>query len=185
MTERKRAPRGSLTPEQRREKKRLYDATPEARAAKARRRATPKYQAKAKEYNTSWWSENGRAWNHRPGAKAVRKKWRQSEKGKVALRAKSKRFASTPYGRSQRLALQRAREARQLGQTCGCCESWVFKNIYAAARVLDCEVDHIKALGLGGLHCRHNLQLLTPAEHKKKTASDLAAIAKFKRAASG
>jgi 5-methylcytosine-specific restriction endonuclease McrA len=40
----------------------------------------------------------------------------------------------------------------------------------------DHEVDHRIPLALGGLHCCHNLQILTKAAHREKTKVDIAQI---------
>jgi 5-methylcytosine-specific restriction endonuclease McrA len=73
-------------------------------------------------------------------------------------------------------ALWAKRKALKLVQTCTCCTKEKFRAIYDVARMFGDEVDHIKALALGGLHCRHNLQLLSPQQHRLKTLADRAAI---------
>lgn len=73
-------------------------------------------------------------------------------------------------------ALEKERRARKLGQVCTCCSREKFQAIYDVAKMFGDEVDHIKPLALGGLHCRHNLQLLSPAQHRLKTVTDLAAV---------
>ena len=81
------------------------------------------------------------------------------------------------------LANQARRRAFKKSQTCECCANDSFAAIYAQAREQGCEVDHIKPLALGGMHCVRNLQLLTPEDHKAKTRADLRRIADAKREA--
>jgi 5-methylcytosine-specific restriction endonuclease McrA len=66
-------------------------------------------------------------------------------------------------------------------QRCNCCDAESFAKIYVAARFIDAEVDHVKPLALGGLHCCKNLQVLTKVEHRKKTIDDNRAIALHRR----
>lgn len=46
---------------------------------------------------------------------------------------------------------------------------------------LGCEFDHRRAVELGGTNDADNLQALTPKAHRRKTAADLAVIAKANR----
>jgi 5-methylcytosine-specific restriction endonuclease McrA len=70
------------------------------------------------------------------------------------------------------LAKQARRRARKLNQICVCCMPADFGAIYWAGSLLGREVDHVLPLIDGGLHCCKNLQLLTPAEHRAKTAKE-------------
>ena len=76
---------------------------------------------------------------------------------------------------------QSRRRARKRNQVCDCCTPRDIRQVYFNAKMMGCEVDHVEPLALGGLHCRHNLQLLTPKDHKEKTRSDMARIADAKR----
>lgn len=70
------------------------------------------------------------------------------------------------------------RRALKLSLRCTCCTDAQIATEYALARVLGLEVDHIKPLALGGLHCAKNLQSLNyEVEHKPKTRADIRAIA--------
>lgn len=75
----------------------------------------------------------------------------------------------------------RQRELTKKHQRCTCCTSSQIKALYVLAAEQDMEVDHIKPLRLGGLHCVNNLQLLTHASHLLKTASDKREIASLRR----
>lgn len=44
-----------------------------------------------------------------------------------------------------------------------------------------CEFDHVKAVEFGGTNDVENIQALTPAAHRRKTASDMAMITKANR----
>lgn len=78
-------------------------------------------------------------------------------------------------------AIEQRRRARKLDALCACCAPEDFAELNAIARLAGMEIDHIEPLALGGAHCRSNLQLLTPEQHKLKTASDMRRIAEFKR----
>jgi hypothetical protein len=98
------------------------------------------------------------------------------------------RVASSTYRRNNRAkvnALKRAyqakRKARKLAQACACCAPEHFKVFYDTDWLGHFEVDHRIALALGGKHCAKNLQVLTPEQHKAKTAADRKEIARRKR----
>ena len=74
-----------------------------------------------------------------------------------------------------------ARRAWKRGQRCACCTYTTIQRVYLAARVLRAEVDHKKPLAIGGLHCRKNLQILSPAAHRTKTAKDQKRIRAHRR----
>lgn len=80
------------------------------------------------------------------------------------------------------VAQVRARIARRratlTNARCQCCSDYQFRAFYAKATKLGMEVDHKKALRLGGRHCIENLQLLTSDEHRKKTRADIALMAR-------
>ena len=65
-----------------------------------------------------------------------------------------------------------ARRALKRGQRCNCCSSAALRNIYLRAQLRHANVDHKKPLAIGGKHCCKNLQILSPAAHRAKTASD-------------
>jgi hypothetical protein len=73
-----------------------------------------------------------------------------------------------------------ARRAWKRGQRCTCCTYTTIQRVYLAARVLRAEVDHRKPLAIGGLHCRKNLQILSPAAHRLKTVRDNKRIRAYK-----
>jgi hypothetical protein len=64
------------------------------------------------------------------------------------------------------------REAAR-GRVCSCCVRADFLEIYRQAALMESEVDHIRALALGGKHCVRNLQILSLAEHRLKTDADM------------
>jgi hypothetical protein len=65
---------------------------------------------------------------------------------------------------------------RARGRHCECCTIAQFIEVYRQAALVSGEVDHIRALALGGKHCVHNLQILTLAEHRLKTDADMREI---------
>lgn len=74
---------------------------------------------------------------------------------------------------------------RQRNQRCSCCSKEAIAEIYVKAKANGGQVDHIIPVSLGGAHCLKNLQILTVAEHKEKTARDkrIIAAARMGRAA--
>lgn len=68
-------------------------------------------------------------------------------------------------------------KARARGLLCTCCKPKDIVDLYRTAHEQGNHVDHIKARALGGLHCKTNLQILTPAEHAAKTTLDRKLIA--------
>ena len=106
--------------------------------------------------------------------------WRSANKG--AAREKDREYAKKhPEKAAAKTALRRARKKQQ---NCNCCTRADFVGIYEWARFLDCEVDHKIPLAAGGVHCRHNLQILSREEHQRKTRADRKFIAEYKRALS-
>jgi 5-methylcytosine-specific restriction endonuclease McrA len=84
--------------------------------------------------------------------------------------------------RDKYIANAQARYRRvHVDQRCTCCEVEMFAKVFAIAKSMAAEVDHIKPLALGGLHCCKNLQVLTKAEHRKKTIDDMRAIRRCRR----
>lgn len=75
----------------------------------------------------------------------------------------------------------RQRELTKKKQRCSCCTSEQIRDLYVRAAEQGMEVDHIKPLRLGGLHCVQNLQLLTHSVHLLKTAADKKDIAAHRR----
>lgn len=130
----------------------------------------------------------------REAASARARKWRTANREKDRAR-KAAWYAANRERERQRQAEWRAenaerrnaneqrRRARKLNALCGCCTTSDFQSIYDLAHLAGFEVDHIEPLALGGKHCRHNLQLLTPDDHRAKTSSDLRRIAAAKRSA--
>jgi hypothetical protein len=74
--------------------------------------------------------------------------------------------------------------ARKLKQLCKCCTREQIESIYAACPP-GSEVDHKRPIALGGLHCRHNLQILTEMAHRIKTTEDLRDIRALKSVLKG
>lgn len=68
------------------------------------------------------------------------------------------------------------RRARKRNQVCTCCSREEIAELYRAAQLTGGEVDHRIPLALGGMHCSKNMQVLTEAAHKAKTAVDVLAI---------
>lgn len=124
------------------------------RAIKQRWQATN--SDKAREYNQKWYAAN------REEAIERARKWAAANREKVNAQTQRRR-------------------ARERDAECGCCTFQDFQRIYDLARLAGFEVDHIEPIALGGKHCRHNLQLLTPDDHRTKTNSDLRRIAEVKR----
>jgi hypothetical protein len=98
------------------------------------------------------------------------------------------RRAKTPEGRASRNAWSKAhpeclaaygaiRRASRMQQQCGCCSVKELAEQHVEAKMCGGEVDHRIALNLGGHHCTKNLQVLTIAAHKEKTAIDLRKMA--------
>lgn len=71
------------------------------------------------------------------------------------------------------------RRARKLNALCTCCTSREVAAVYIN-RPKGHDVDHIRALALGGLECVKNLQVLPRAVHRVKTTPDLQAVATAK-----
>ena len=102
---------------------------------------------------------------------------RHSEKILARVAAYQKEHPPKKGPRKHSLARKRAKKHQA---TCTCCTPKMFKEFYACVGK-GYEVDHIKALALGGSHCMSNLQVLSKTEHKIKTRADMALISKAKR----
>jgi len=74
-----------------------------------------------------------------------------------------------------------ARRAKIRGQICTCCSAAAVRAVHRAATLMHAEVDHILPLALGGLHCVRNLQILSYADHKAKTAKDLRIVSQVRQ----
>lgn len=105
--------------------------------------------------------------------------WQAPERDRAAAqewRAANREHIKT-YNRAYRLArpeMKREAQARRRGKRCECCTVAEIREIYRHACLARLEVDHVLPLFKGGKHCLYNLQLLTSAEHKAKTKTDLA-----------
>ncbi len=177
--------------EKHREKARLY-------AAEYRKKNPEKIKAQ----NAAWYKNNPekvRAYTkkrnkencikHRADAKA----WKEKNPEKVRaiarrcyLKNRKKMLikgAAWLKSNPKRNAAYRAkRRALKKSQCCPCCSTTQIYDEFYLYAGKELEVDHIKPLVLGGLHCRRNLQLLTSEEHRKKTAQDLRLISQARRA---
>jgi hypothetical protein len=108
-------------------------------------------------------------------------------------RAKRAALAATPEGCEQlRFAQQLRREkhpwryigwsnwykAKNSNLLCDCCTQEDIEKVYKRAwrRGGGYDVDHIVPLGLGGLHCAKNLQVLSEFDHALKTRKDRRAM---------
>ena len=99
-------------------------------------------------------------------------RYRDRNRAKVGT-ASAKWLRSHPEKVRAYAAHRRALKARQL---CTCCERTAVDAVFNSAPP-GFEVDHKIALRLGGLHCLHNLQVLTEAAHLEKTKQDIKLIA--------
>jgi hypothetical protein len=73
---------------------------------------------------------------------------------------------------SRRRANEASRRALKKSQRCTCCtDEQIYRAFYAMVRP-GIEVDHVKPLRAGGLHCIRNLQLLAVEAHRLKTARE-------------
>lgn len=118
------------------------------------------------EYNLAW----GRA--NRERRAATDAKWRQENPG--ALRAAKQRWRKA--NRATLNELDARRKAVRVSQRCSCCSDEQLREIYEVAHFVEYEVDHRVPLALGGPHCKHNLQILSPQAHRCKTTADRAVI---------
>lgn len=80
----------------------------------------------------------------------------------------------------KRCAQEARRRARKRNQLCTCCTPEGVLAVYKACPPGH-EVDHKIPIAVGGLHCVHNLQILSETDHLKKTSEDRRNIAAVKR----
>ena len=146
---------------------------------RANKEKVREYSRRSREKNRSERIKNCKDWHE---------KNRERQRQYMADRYREKRHEMIERSKKWReanpeaLAAQSGRyRSKKINQSCACCTTKDFRAIYSQAKASGCEVDHVEPLALGGLHCRHNLQLLTPEEHKEKTRSDMARIADAKR----
>jgi HNH endonuclease len=122
---------------------------------------------------------------HRAKRIATVNRWRARNKVRLRRwhRDYMRRNWKRIYERNKAIYIEGAqRRARNLARAlCKCCSNTARVRIYALAQVQRKEVDHRKPLALGGKHCCKNLQLLTPAAHRKKTTIDQRAIRASRR----
>jgi hypothetical protein len=129
---------------------------------------------------------------HRDDIVAKSKVYYEKNKERIAVRAKeyrkkNKEFIYASICRWKKANPARARAGKALRrlheqvQRCECCTNAQLAEVYAKAVQGVHDVDHIVPLGLGGLHCVKNLQVLTKEEHKIKTTKDRAAIREYKK----
>jgi hypothetical protein len=120
---------------------------------------------------------------------ATKKAWRIAhpeadrqyyEKNKEKLAAKRRAYRKVNRGKYNARRAERERKFT-VAQRCKCCGAKEFAQIYTIAHWCGAHVDHIKPLALGGPHCCKNLQILTVADHRKKTAKDMRDIAQARR----
>lgn len=170
-----------------------------------RRQFAAAHPEKMRAYVTKWREGNrgahraaGRSWRERnvEEARAAFQEWYETNRDAIRESARRRYEANREAEIARTKAWQQAnpekqraieqrRRARKLEALCDCCTPEDFHSINDLARLAGFEVDHVEPLALGGRHCRHNLQLLTPADHKAKTASDMRRIAAAKRANRG
>ena len=98
---------------------------------------------------------------------AQKREWYAANPEKeIARRDKWRRANLAMDARSSAL-----RRARVKSQTCLCCTDYMFLEWYIKAHDQGLEVDHIKPIAKGGIHCTENFQLLTKSENCSKGAS--------------
>lgn len=136
-----------------------------------REKANARYRANPEKY-VAW-----RAANPEKVIESCRK-WRTANL--ETQRERERNRWRTPEGKVERRAAASKRRAVELAQRCACCTDEQLEMAYWLCGD-GVEVDHKIALALGGLHCVHNLQVLTVEQHKIKTRADAAAIARARR----
>jgi len=139
---------------------------------------------------------------HKAHKKASLDEWR--DRNRANIRAKYRDYYKSHEDQRQKAAANRARRfkenpglaayltslrrKREKSQRCTCCSNIQFREVYLKNAERGLETDHIISLaialelGLTGKHCVKNLQGLTPDEHKRKTGSDIGALAEIRRA---
>ena len=91
-----------------------------------------------------------------------------------SIKDKEWRRANRGRPRNSQAALMAAARAKKIGMECTCCTAEEIAEIYSicASKGGGHEVDHVLAVALGGMHCVHNLQILTKADHHTKSNID-------------
>lgn len=100
--------------------------------------------------------------------KKARQRWIKNNRALVAAQQRRTRRKHPGTHR----AAEARRRAAKYGCRCVCCTPAQLRHVYELACRAGKEVDHRKPLSLGGLHCRKNMQLLTPKQHRKKSIQD-------------
>ena len=120
---------------------------------------------------------------NRDKCRADNAKWAAANPEKVLAKSRRARAANPQKHRDRnkrwrlankdkKYAQNARRRALERSRICDCCKTADFQAIYKAAQLIDCEVDHVKPLAAGGVHCVRNLQILSKAAHRAKTALD-------------
>jgi 5-methylcytosine-specific restriction endonuclease McrA len=152
-----------------------YQLNKERLKAQARARYATKREEIRQKLN-----EYGR--KNRVAAKERLQKWRKDNPDKA--KEQSRRYYANSVARRAHVKLETAyRRAAIANRKCICCTNIMFRTVYAASELVGGEVDHIKAIALGGKHCVKNLQILSVEEHKEKTKRDLAECRRLRAAA--
>jgi hypothetical protein len=139
---------------------------------RARNLATSaEYQRRKRAADSKW----RRKWNE------YRAAWMAADRIKDPDKYRLRSNAWWRANRETKYAAVNARRALKRGQRCECCSAAALRAIYKAAALLRAEVDHRKPLAIGGKHCCKNLQILSPAAHRAKTARDLKCIARRRK----
>ena len=112
-----------------------------------------------------------------PYAVRSRRNWRLNNKSKIRGQVAEWRRKNPGRGASY----SAKRRALIKVQRCSCCTDAEIQRIYLVAALMPYEVDHGRPLELGGPHCCHNLQILSPEAHRIKTVQDNHAIRAAKR----
>jgi 5-methylcytosine-specific restriction endonuclease McrA len=98
-------------------------------------------------------------------------------KGRATQRARNAARYATPAGKDAKRASSARSRGKLLGLLCSCCDPGDFLQTYMeAALMADHEVDHRVPHSQGGLHCVHNLQILTKTAHRQKTTGETAKL---------
>jgi len=130
-------------------------------------RSNRRYAEKREEIRVT---QNAYARSHRHEAQERQRTWREVHPEEYKEQAR--RGYATSAKRRAQIKLHTAR--RRAVSKCTCCTAEQFRAVYWAAELVGGEVDHVRALALGGIHCVKNLQILSVEAHKEKTKSDLA-----------
>jgi hypothetical protein len=132
------------------------------RAACVKYRAKPGHTERNKARYRTYRAEN------RSKVIARNQAWRDANREKQRKFQKAYRLAN----KAKYAAYAQHRRARKMNQLCECCTREEVEAVWLAAPDGH-EVDHKLPLALGGLHCCRNLEVLTYAAHRVKTADDM------------